>query len=198
MRASCRALLVAVGVAAVLAIAVGPAAAVNLEFFTPEIRSVFERITFEAGGLRIECRMTVTGSFHRRTFAKVLNGLYGFVSNVTTESCASGSATAGGLPWHQRYNGFAGTLPNIEQVIMNWSAARWTVREFPGVGACTFAGEMAMIYVPERNGTLLGPATNRSLPKEVGASIFCPERLFIRGSGPVSSPGGTNIRITLI
>jgi hypothetical protein len=65
----------------------------------------------------VRCPVTLEGSFHSNTILKADKALIGHISraSVVTASCTGGSATflQETLPWHAKYNGFIGRLPNI-------------------------------------------------------------------------------------
>lgn len=65
----------------------------------------------------VECPLTLEGSFHSSTFAKVSGALYRHITRafVYSPGCVGGRATVlqETLPWHIRYRGFTGTLPVI-------------------------------------------------------------------------------------
>jgi hypothetical protein len=59
--------------------------------------------------------VTLEGSFHGRTFAKVVGSLVGHVTRAAVGPCVEGAATVltATLPWHMRYVAFSGNLPSI-------------------------------------------------------------------------------------
>lgn len=59
------------------------------------------------------CQVTLEGSLHSRSIAKVERALVGAVTRVSFTSCTNGSASAESLPWHFSYESFTGTLPSI-------------------------------------------------------------------------------------
>jgi hypothetical protein len=68
----------------------------------------------------IICPLTLEGSFHSRTLAKVANSLIGYITRASLNEglCTGGRATylRETLPWHLQYAGFSGTLPNIASI----------------------------------------------------------------------------------
>jgi hypothetical protein len=82
-------------------------------------RAQYNKLRF-IGMVPIECHVTLEGSFHSRTISKVLEALIGYVSRVTVDEtrCTGGSARIlpESLPWHERYNGFSGILPQITKI----------------------------------------------------------------------------------
>jgi hypothetical protein len=98
-----------------MAVAVGSADARNLEVSNQLFRVTWNAMTFREASNAIQCKVTLEGSFHQRTFAKVLESLIGYITRASTTACTGGSATPlpETLPWHVRYANFEGTLPNL-------------------------------------------------------------------------------------
>lgn len=69
------------------------------------------------------CPLTLEGSFHSRSFAKVPGALIGYITRarLEEESCSGGEARylQETLPWHLQYASFSGTLPNITSITTN-------------------------------------------------------------------------------
>jgi hypothetical protein len=110
--------LVFAGMAATLlmAFAVGTASANRLSISNRAIRAVWSELNFNAGESTIAtCAVTLDGSFHSSTIAKVVKLLIGHVSRASVGPCSSGSATVltASLPWHLTYEIYFGTLPRI-------------------------------------------------------------------------------------
>src|SRR5438270_9952949 len=112
-------LLIAVFSATVMmALAVSSASAAHLSTGNQNFRTVYTSLNFaEPSGFfgTISCRVTMEGSFHSATIAKVIGSLIGYVTRATAATCTGGGATINqpSLPWHVRYGGFTGTLPSI-------------------------------------------------------------------------------------
>jgi len=117
MRMRARCALAALLVCGSLAGAVGSAHANRLEVSSLQFRMTWGRVfrLSDTGGT-VECVVTLTGSFHSRSFPKVTSVLIGLITGATIQECSGGSAgfLAETLPWHVQYEGFSGTLPNIE------------------------------------------------------------------------------------
>lgn len=68
----------------------------------------------------IICPLTLEGSFHERTLAKTIGSLIGYITRASLNEglCTGGGATylRETLPWHVRYAGFAGALPNVTAI----------------------------------------------------------------------------------
>lgn len=86
------------------------------------IRAAFSEVIFrEPGGASTNCHVTLEGSLHSSTIAKVLGTLIGSVTRATLGRCEVGTATilTEALPWNIRYSGFQGRLPEITSLIVH-------------------------------------------------------------------------------
>jgi hypothetical protein len=116
--------------AAVLAAAVATAPANRFEFPNWErgIRLTWSAFEIIPGTVTIRCPVTMEGSFHSQTLAKVARTLFGYVTRATVNegACTGGSARvlAESLPWHGQYLAFAGTLPVITRISIRVVGAR--------------------------------------------------------------------------
>jgi hypothetical protein len=111
--------LALLGATVALGALVGTASARNLSISNQNIRATWTAMEFSnpSAGVLVRCPVTLEGSLHSRTIAKVLNSLIGFITRaiVGEGSCTGGTARVRTetLPWHVTYQGFTGTLPNI-------------------------------------------------------------------------------------
>jgi hypothetical protein len=66
-------------------------------------------------GSRITCRVTLDGSFESANIGKTIGARRGEVTRATFANCSGGYVVpiSGSLPWRIHYQGFTGTLPNI-------------------------------------------------------------------------------------
>jgi hypothetical protein len=63
------------------------------------------------------CDLTLEGSFHSRTFPKTPELLIGYLTRVGTANCTlTTTILTATLPWHVRYTGFSGALPDITAI----------------------------------------------------------------------------------
>ncbi len=185
-----------------LAAAVSSASANHLRVNEQGHRIVWSALEFNASaGSNITCAITLEGSFHSRTIAKVANALIGHVNRASVGACAGGSATmhTETLPWHEQYNSFTGTLPSITTVKLALVGARWrfrnsvetceagTTQAEPGFGTIELGargeatGLRAEGTINLRGGFLCGFATGT-----------------FAGRGSVRTAGGGTIVVTLI
>jgi hypothetical protein len=109
------------GAAIVMSVAVGSASATRLAFSNRGIRAVWTAFELTDTGIStVRCPVTIEGTFHSNTITKISAALIGYITRaiVRESSCVGGSARAlpESLPWHIQYTGFAGALPEIEQV----------------------------------------------------------------------------------
>lgn len=110
-------------------VAVNVASANRLSISNKNFRATWSALRLNPG--EIICKVTLEGSFHSATLAKVVNSLIGHVSRAAiTNACTNGEASVlqEQLPWHIQYGGFEGTLPNITGVRYNLIGAAIRVR----------------------------------------------------------------------
>ena len=114
-------LLPTIGATVFLSVLVGGASARNFSVSNQVFRTSFRALTFRAVFGDIVCEVRLSGSLHARTFVKRVGSLIGYITQATLGPCAAGQATIlqALLPWHVRYLGFTGALPNITTIIMN-------------------------------------------------------------------------------
>jgi hypothetical protein len=128
MRNRSKLLLTGLTTAFVLALSVGSVSANRLSTSAQDFDIRWTSAGFSSdSGSNASCPVTLQGSFHSRTMAKVANALIGFVSRASVRgqssagNCTGGTATVlqASLPWHLTYRSFSGTLPNISGVSIN-------------------------------------------------------------------------------
>ena len=164
-------LFVVVGAAVLLGALVGVASARNLSASNQTLRATFNRMNFTGGFGTIECALVFEGSFHARTIAKVVGTLSGFVTRAVVSSCARGGATvlSETLPWHIRYRGFTGTLPNINTVSADVSGTAWVIREPFGV-TCLSSGGLIIAFNREVGGVVTSATASGTASHSCGGS----------------------------
>jgi len=199
----CKLLLTSVGATLLFGGLVASASARNFEVSNQRLRAIFRRVEFHLPGATTTCELTLEGSLHSRNMAKVAGSLIGYITRADLGPCAAGSATIqqGTLPWHVRYSGFSGTLPEISSIITHVIFVGFRVRETEGI-ACLALSSVAepVIGNYHRN-----TATREITSAEIRGSIRTgPECLGIAGSfrsdrGPVSvSNAATRVSLSLI
>ncbi|HZV73602.1 MAG TPA: hypothetical protein VFF79_07800 [Conexibacter sp.] len=188
-----------------MALAVGTATANNLSYSNQAFRITWTSLTFsESGGsLPITCPVTLEGSFHSATFAKVLGSLVAYITRavVNDPGCTEGHATilSESLPWHVVYEGFTGTLPAIAAVRHYLIGAAFQIE--PGLGIVCLARSSTRSPAAgnasrEAGGAITALRADPTLAIPVTGTA-CPEAGIFSGSGEVFVLGSTTTRVRL-
>jgi hypothetical protein len=210
MRTSAKPVLTALVAALLLASVVSSAFARNLRVSSRTFRVTWSSLEFAEPVTRItmRCQVTLEGSFHSATIAKVERLLIGAITraNVKEESCTGGRDRPNNetLPWHVTYENFTGTLPNISTVGLLLSRVSFNI-EMPlvctgryGISTDNISGSAAR----EAGGgiTTLSPVRGRNFATlERTISGACPTRVSFEGTGATFVLGTTaRITVTLI
>ena len=206
MRTIARTSTAVLAAALLLAAAVSSASARSLSVSNQNIRVTWASLE-EVGGITIRCRVTMEGSFHSRTIVKAARTLTGAITRATVDeaNCTNGTERPRNetLPWHLTYEGFAGTLPNINAVFLLLSRFRFSLN-VPGI--CTADYGIATDNITTRANvnasgeiTTLEPVSGRNRLTLHSGTPFCPGSRTFAGSGTVTLLGTTTrIRVTLI
>ncbi|HEX7291070.1 MAG TPA: hypothetical protein VF250_08095 [Conexibacter sp.] len=114
----CKPLLAVAGATVLLSALVSSASATNFSISNQQLRSQFREVRFSGLFGVTSCRLTLEGSLHSSTIAKVISSLIGYITTVLLGGCTTGTATVldETLPWHVRYANFVGALPNITRI----------------------------------------------------------------------------------
>ena len=202
-----RSKLILAGLAATLlmSLAVSSASANRLSISNTRARIVWTEyvLTSGEGGERlVTCPLTLEGSFHSATIAKVIGALIGHINRASfaEASCRGGRMTISqaSLPWHITYEGFAGTLPRITEITLLLRGMNYTLEIFGVV--CGYGRpeeNLRAIANVEASGgiTSLVPDTTIALAKLSGG-ILCPGTSGFSGRASVTLQGNTT-RITV-
>jgi len=131
----CKMLLAVLGATALLGALVGSASARNLSVTETTSTATFARVEFRGGFGTTRCNVTLTQVLHSRTMPKVLESLMGLITDARVGGCEAGSATilTATLPWHVRYAGFLGELPNFEAILTKVVGSAFRIREPLGI-----------------------------------------------------------------
>lgn len=217
MRTTFKIMLTALTAAVVLASAVGAASANRLSISNRGIRVVWTPLNFGSGITRIECNVTLEGTFHSNTIVKRERALLGYITRAAIGRPCSGLGEAfvfngtesflgdrsNSLPWHITYEGFGGTLPRITKVNLLLRGLRFGLVGF--FCLATYGGPTANIRGEanlEAGGS--GRVTNLTPEPEAFLRITegggtCPEPGRFEGAGVVTLLGNTtSIIIRLI
>lgn len=200
-----RLLLAAAGAAFALALAASAASANRLSISSNGVRIVFPEITFERFelGVEISCDLTLEGSFHSRTIAKVAGSLVGIVTRVGSRACSSSDFLLESLPWHIRYGRFAGLLPNITMMEVKIVGFSFQYTEIGGQ-RCLYRGTEAnptnWEFTREFGGTITEFRPTPAEPLQFSSGwILCPTYMTYAGNARVMALGTTTpIGLTLI
>jgi len=199
----CKLLLASVGVTVLFGVLAWGAFARNFEVSNQRIRGIFTSIEYHLPGVSTRCAITLEGSLHTRTMTKVLGTLIGYITREDLGACTAGTATVltSTLPWHVKYSGFLGTLPEISSIITHVIGSAWRVREAEGI-AClatsTTTEPVIVNYHRETAGRVLTAAEIRGT---IRTRFEC---LGIAGSfrsdrgALVGSPNGERVTLNLI
>src|SRR5215213_5066666 len=184
-----------------LAALISSASARNLSISNQQIRSAFRSIEIGAEGLGTQmCDLTLEGSLHSRTMLKVVNSLMGYITRVNTANCSLTMAILS-LPWHVRYVGFSGTLPNITLLMVKISRFSFSFGSFGFV--CLGEPEVETNFNREAGGRLteLRITAIPTLPLRSGGGFGCPSstgNFRAPTAGTVTLLGNSNdISVTL-
>lgn len=211
----------ALAVSLIVVVTASEALANTLSFSNRNFRTTFTPMSFSSaangGGIRIECNVTMEGSFHLNSIAKVAGNLIGHITRAIAEQemctggliwALNGTELQGGvavpqtLPWHVRYRGFTGALPAITTVRIEIVGASF-LGSIIGV-ACLYrsteANPVRAILTRNAGGTIASVSLDEaaSIPKAVGGGL-CPANIFARGTGTFWLLNTTNsISLSLI
>jgi hypothetical protein len=160
------------------------------------------------GGIRAECPITLGGSFHSATIAKVSGQLIGYINRATVNQagCISGSMTIlqEVLPWHVRYQSFTGVLPRILGVTIQVVNAGFSVTETFGFNTCLFRSTAAqpirlILELTETGAVARARADETSTIPMSGSEPCFAEPANWTGAERMTTPNGsTTITVRLV
>jgi hypothetical protein len=205
MRHRSKLLLTALSATVVLGALVSAASANRIALSNQSFTATWTSLEFvePIGLIAIRCPVTIEGSFHSSTISKVLEQLIGYVTHgaVAETRCTGGSARIlpESLPWHIRYNGFAGTLPAITRINLRLVGAAFLIQiPLPeGMQRCLYKSTAASPFkgVVNRN-TTTGAAENLE-PETARVPLFS-ETLRDPGAPACFASGGLRSRTTAL
>lgn len=201
-----RHLLSTVVAALVLSVAASAASASRLSVSTQSFRFNWSSLAISGpsgSGYRVECAVTLEGSFHRSTTTKTAGQLLGYIARSTLGTCTGGTATllAETLPWHITYQAFTGTLPNITGVVANFSGVSIGVTDagIPCLLRTEPATPVSATAIREGGSTVTGVRLDETDLIPATGNIFCRTlRLNLSGTGRFLAANGEAFRYTLI
>jgi len=208
-------------VVAALAVAVATASAGRFQFSGAErgFRLVWPTfnisMSWNNNPRATTCPLTLEGSFHATTMRKVIMTLIGY---ITRASMPEASCTVGPtefpvratllretLPWHVRYAAFAGTLPTITSMKLQFTGVSIFIHENSVVEwSCLYRtnaeAPMQYQFVREAGGaiTAVNAEPVRQTAPLVGG-FLCGESMTYEGNASLTQAGLTNkVTLTLI
>jgi len=190
-----KALVALFGAAIAFGALVGTASAGRLSTSSRNIRAAWAELGYSEPlfGASARCPVTLEGSLHSSTIAKVAGALVGHVSRgtVNNAACTGGRATIlqASLPWHIRYGGFSGTLPNITSIVAHVIGASY--RGEGAFGICLFTSSLTQPVVGTYNrNTSTRSVTSMDVSGSLTSNENCGafgERITVRLSGRTTS-----------
>jgi hypothetical protein len=198
----CKLLLSVAGATVLLGALVGIASARSFSTSSQTLRETFREVGFTGNFGTITCEATLEGSLHTRTIAKVAGSLIGYVTRATQGGCSAFEVTflTETLPWHVRYLGFQGTLPNITQIRTNVIGLAFLIRESGGItclARSTATEPATRLYSIAAGGVLTGVELGGSI--RTGAECFGTSLALTGRSSSLTTLGtATSITVTLI
>jgi len=205
MRTSGRTLTLALMASTILAINITTATATHLRASSALAIIRWAPLRFIAGGNTISCNVTLEGSFHSATIAKVNEALIGSISRASVNTCSGGSGTvlAETLPWHVRYSGFTGTLPNITGVTLRVISASFRLQPSGSVACLARSTVENPVRGIINESSTTHSITSMTAEPNVGIPLngflceFSGEGHF-EGTGAVENGARASITVTLI
>lgn len=194
--------LLAFASAAIMLTALASTASANhLSSSTRTARATWTSMEFvEPLGGTVRCSVTLEGSLHSATISKTPELLVGFITRASVATpCNGGEATVllATLPWHLRYAGFTGILPNITSVIINTIGSSFRVRG--AFGNCLFTSTAAAPIRGRYNLNTSHAVTGVEVSGEIESNEACgPFETHVTGRLRGNSTTNTAQTITLI
>jgi len=197
--------LAALGATLALAVAVGSASANRLSYSETRFRIIWTSLTFSgsSGGFVITCPVTLEGSFHSATLAKVRDASVAQITRAAVNNlgCTEGQATilSESLPWDVTYQGFTGTLPSIVTVRHNLIGAAFQIEAGLGI-VCLARSSRATPAAGEANREAGGNITSLTPDGSLAIPVTgtaCPSSGIFSGTGEVFVLGSRERRVRL-
>lgn len=187
----------------------------NLSVVSQGFRVTWISLAFESGsGEFSSCRVTLEGSFHSRTFAKVASSLIGAVTRAIFSPCQvvalNGTEVREGmtmpqtLPWSVTYQSFIGALPSITAINTGFELRLgFGVFCLGEYGRSTDGIQLSFTRAESGAITSANPVEGSNLLSlarvDRGIPGACPGQLSFVGGGRVRQLGTTtSISVTLI
>jgi hypothetical protein len=153
----------------------------------------------------ISCNVTMEGSLHSGTIAKVARSLIGYVARATVDarSCSEargmgGTFTflSGTLPWHITYTGFSGTLPLINDVRVSFIGMALGISSLllNCLTASTVANPAGWVLTREPRGAISGFGADAGIILPTPTGFGCERwHAVYFGTGRLTRPDGVTL-----
>jgi hypothetical protein len=165
-----RLFLALVGASLLLGMLVLTAAAGRLSSSSQTFRAILG-IEITGGFGRVHCgSITLEGSLHTRSIAKVAETLMGSITGAVS-NCAT--ILTASLPWNVRYQSFSGTLPNITSIntTVLFPALRISLFGTVCLGQFEASRPLFVTFSREVGGALTTAELNGSVFADCGAAL---------------------------
>jgi len=190
--------MVSIAAAVLFGALAAAAPARNLSTSSQTLRSTFSAVNFRGVFGTTSCAVTLEGSLHTRTITKTVGSLIGYITRASLGTCSALTATilTATLPWHARYAGFEGTLPNILRLRTDILGFSFAIRETGGISCLlrSTATEPLRGEYELSGGTVTGETLSGSI--RTGAECFGVALTFTSDRAPVTVLNSTT-RITV-
>jgi len=156
------------------------------------------------------CPLTLSGSFHSATIAKVRGALIGYVGTPQMGTCTGEGGTVTlllrtGLPWHLTYRDFLGTLPSITGFHLALLGFRMSIEVPPLFGevcliTTTAREPLDINFTREAGGAVTSAGGTESRIVARNTTGFLCEGLTwaMGGNGTLDNGSGARVTVTLI
>jgi hypothetical protein len=201
MRLHHQTFLCGLAAAFVLAVAVAVSSAATYSLGPESFSARWTSLTFELGGNRVACPVTLEGSFSSATFPATAGTRVGTINRASLGTCSAGSATilSETLPWTVQYATFAGTLPNITSLTFHviGAATRGSVNGLTCLIRSMEAHPLNFIAERLEEGSLTGTRVDESLGIPASGGFLCElaGEAHASGRGSFGAPGGAATEI---
>ncbi len=202
MRACSRTLAALVAALALSVATTATATAIRFRASSTQLRLTFPEWTVDVGfEFRVTCPLTLEGALHASTFGKAFRALLGSITSAAVGSCTGGrlAMLTATMPWHVRYEGFAGVLPNIATIGLRLAGMAFQARLLEAFDCLYVASEPARWFLArERAGAITSVRWAENIPVSQ-TSGFCAIEGFVSGTGSLTQTGTeTPLAITLV
>jgi hypothetical protein len=201
-----------------LALAVESSSARSLSVSEKGFRAAWVWLEFSAG-VSVRCNVTLEGSFHTATIAKVEHALIGAIARaIVRHPCTGGEVWADNgreveplgtapnkLPWHLSFESFVGTLPAILYLRTLLSRFSFVIQgtvlglTCRGRYGTSFDSMPLQVSLNEgATGSIFPTGATMSLAEQLGSVLICPSTASLGGTGTLASAVFGPVRVTLI